>query len=45
MQKRKLGWTDLELSVIGFGTWASGGAGWKFSWGAQDDKKTIEAIH
>jgi aryl-alcohol dehydrogenase-like predicted oxidoreductase len=45
MRKRKLGWTDLELSVIGFGTWASGGSGWKFSWGDQDDKKTIEAIH
>lgn len=45
MQKRKLGWTDLELSIIGFGTWASGGAGWKFSWGPQDDNLTIQAIH
>lgn len=45
MRKKILGWTDLELSIIGFGTWATGGGGWKFSWGYQDDKKTIEAIH
>lgn len=45
MRKKILGWTDLELSTIGFGTWATGGGGWKFSWGYQDDNKTIEAIH
>lgn len=45
MKREKLGWTDLELSVIGFGTWASGGAGWKFSWGYQDDDNTIKSIH
>lgn len=45
MQKRKLGWTGLELSIVGFGTWASGGDGWKFSWGPQDDNQTIQAIH
>jgi len=44
MQKRRLGWTDLEFTVIGFGSWAMGGGGWKFSWGPQDDQESIEAI-
>ncbi|MCY3022386.1 MAG: aldo/keto reductase [Planctomycetota bacterium] len=44
MQTRKLGWTDLELTAIGFGTWALGGAGWKFAWGPQDDNESIAAI-
>lgn len=45
MQYRKLGWTDLELSVIGFGSWALGGSGWMYSWGPQDDEDSIKAIH
>lgn len=45
MHYRKLGWTDLELSVVGFGSWALGGGGWRYSWGPQDDKESIEAIH
>ncbi len=44
MQIRKLGWTDLNLSTIGLGTWAIGGGGWKFSWGPQDDSESISAI-
>ncbi len=44
MQTRKLGNSDLSLTVIGFGTWAIGGAGWAFSWGEQDDKQSIAAI-
>ena len=39
MQTRKLGWTDLNLSTVELGTWAIGGAGWKFSWGPQDDHR------
>jgi aryl-alcohol dehydrogenase-like predicted oxidoreductase len=45
MEKRKLGWTDLELSTVGLGTWAIGGAGWKFGWGPQDDRDSIDTIH
>ncbi len=45
MQKRQLGESDLHLSVVGFGAWAIGGAGWAFSWGPQDDDESIRAIH
>lgn len=45
MHTRKLGWTDLELTTVGLGTWAMGGGGWKFGWGPQDDKQSIETIH
>ncbi len=45
MESRKLGLSDLNLSVIGLGTWAQGGTGWKFSWGPQDDTESIAAIH
>ncbi|GAA4800439.1 aldo/keto reductase [Olivibacter ginsenosidimutans] len=37
---RKLGQTDLELSVITFGAWAAGG----WMWGSTDRKQAIEAI-
>ncbi|MEW6364782.1 MAG: aldo/keto reductase [Acidobacteriota bacterium] len=45
MRTRKLGATDLELTVVGFGTWALGGGGWAFGWGPQDDRVSTEAIH
>lgn len=45
MLTRKLGRTDLELSVVGFGAWAIGGGGWKFGWGGQDDRESVAAIH
>jgi len=45
MQKKQLGNSDLNITSLGFGAWAIGGAGWEFSWGPQDDKKSIEAIH
>ena len=45
MRKRQLGTSDLQFSVIGFGTWALGGGGWKFSWGPQDDNDSVSAIH
>ncbi|MHC1781773.1 MAG: aldo/keto reductase [Anaerolineaceae bacterium] len=44
MQKRKLGFTDLEFTTIGFGSWAVGGGNWDWGWGLQDDTESITAI-
>jgi len=44
MRTRRLGKTNLELTVIGFGSWAIGGGGWRISWGPQDDSESIAAI-
>ena len=45
MKTRRLGDSDLNLTVIGLGTWAQGGGDWKFGWGPQDDQQSIAAIH
>ena len=45
MHYRKLGYTDVQLSVIGLGTWAMGGEDWKYGWGPQDDEQSIKTIH
>jgi aryl-alcohol dehydrogenase-like predicted oxidoreductase len=45
MDKKKLGNSDLELTPIGFGSWAIGGGDWQFSWGPQDDNDSVAAIH
>ena len=44
MQTRRLGNSDLEITVIGFGAWAIGGGDWMFGWGPQDDADSIAAI-
>ncbi len=44
MQTRTLGNSDLQLSVIGLGTWAIGGGDWAFGWGDQDDNEAVAAI-
>jgi aryl-alcohol dehydrogenase-like predicted oxidoreductase len=41
----QLGETGLEISRVGFGAWALGGAGYDWGWGAQDDEDSIAAIH
>ena len=40
----RLGWTDMELTRVGFGAWAIGGGGWAYAWGCQDDAESITAI-
>lgn len=45
MQKRLLGNSDLNITRIGIGAWAMGGAGWAFSWSHQEDNDSIAAIH
>ena len=44
MQIRKLGWTDLNLTTIGYGSWALGGGDWVWSWGPQDDDASVATI-
>jgi len=40
MNTRKLGTTDIEASVLGFGAWAIGG----WMWGGTDEKASIKAV-
>jgi len=44
LEKRRLGRTDLEITTLGFGSWAVGGGDWAYGWGAQDDETSIAAI-
>lgn len=44
MNTRKLGYSDLYLTEIGFGAWAIGGGDWAFGWGPQDDDEAIAAM-
>jgi aryl-alcohol dehydrogenase-like predicted oxidoreductase len=45
MNTRKLGNSDLQITSVGIGAWAIGGAGWAYSWGEQNDVDSIAAIH
>lgn len=45
LQRRQLGNTDMHITPVGFGAWALGGGGWLYSWGPQDDRESIAAIH
>ncbi len=44
IHKRPLGISGLEITTVGFGSWAVGGGEWAFGWGPQDDDESISAI-
>ena len=44
MEKRAFGKTGMEITRIGFGSWAIGGSGWRAAWGPQDDDEAVGAI-
>ncbi len=44
METRKLGKSDLNITPVGFGAWAIGGAGYDFGWGPQEDVDSIASI-
>jgi aryl-alcohol dehydrogenase-like predicted oxidoreductase len=45
METKRLGNSDLQITPVGVGAWAIGGADWAFGWSAQDDRESIRAIH
>lgn len=40
----RLGRTDLDVTRVGLGAWAIGGAGWRYGWGSQDDEHSVATI-
>ena len=44
LPRRPLGGSGLEITTVGFGSWAVGGGGWSFGWGPQDDDASLDAI-
>jgi aryl-alcohol dehydrogenase-like predicted oxidoreductase len=44
LEKRTFGKTGMEITPIGFGSWAIGGSGWRAAWGPQDDDEAVGAI-
>jgi len=45
MTTKQLGNSDLQITPVGYGSWAIGGSGWQFAWGKQNDNDSIAAIH
>lgn len=45
MKTRQLGNTDMQITPLGFGSWAIGGGGYQFGWGPQDDEQSIATIN
>jgi aryl-alcohol dehydrogenase-like predicted oxidoreductase len=44
VERKRLGSTNIQITPIGFGTWALGGGDWAVGWGDQDDAESIAAI-
>ncbi len=45
MEHRQLGNSDMQITVLGLGTWAMGSGAWEFAWGPQDEQASIRTIH
>jgi len=41
---RPLGSSGLDITRVGFGSWAVGGGGWSFGWGPQDDAESLATM-
>lgn len=39
-----LGCSRLQITRLGFGSWAVGGGGWSFGWGPQDDADSLATM-
>ncbi|MGE5764481.1 MAG: aldo/keto reductase [Mycobacterium leprae] len=39
-----LGTTGMDITRVGFGAWAIGGAGWRYGWGPQDDAESVRTV-
>jgi aryl-alcohol dehydrogenase-like predicted oxidoreductase len=44
VEKRAFGKAGMEITPLGFGSWAIGGGGWRAAWGPQDDDEAVGAI-
>jgi aryl-alcohol dehydrogenase-like predicted oxidoreductase len=44
LPKRSLGSSGLEITTVGFGSWAVGGGGWSFGWGPQEDVSSLATM-
>lgn len=44
LPKRSLGSSGLEITTVGFGSWAVGGGGWAYGWGPQDDTESVATM-
>ena len=43
LPRHRLGQTEMQITRVGFGSWAVGGD-WAFGWGSQDDRESVAAI-
>lgn len=44
INKRPLGSSGLQITTVGFGSWAIGGGDWTYAWGPQDDNASEAAM-
>ena len=44
LSTRPLGRSGLNITRVGFGSWAIGGGGWAFGWGPQDDAASLATM-